>query len=356
MNPAPGGIGSILFRPLNLGVVGDDPDGTGPAVAPGTTLLDIPDLRQEGDWDCGPAAVQSVCQYFGRGPSTRQAFVEALGADPKQGTAPPAVVSLLSRLDGLKVTAGAALEVEDLTRFFHAGQPVLCPCRPDKTAASGHWVVVTGTGLGQVFLQDPAAGRRMLSEEEWLSIWYDRDADGVGYERYGIAVGEDLLSAPQEPDGDEDEGGGGNNPKPAPDPEVDARAARLREAIRQLVLDTARRMVRRVGTAAERAAKQPAKFLAFLDALEAEHGATVREALAAPVAAWSEVSGLPLGGVDVGGLLVQDIRQGLLDTSGTVAAAALADAVKTHIERVEAVVFDLPSLSILKGQGNGKDD
>lgn len=69
---------------------------------------------------------------------------------------------------------------------------------------------------------------------------------------------------------------------PAPD---DGLPAGVIAAHERLVADAARRMLRRLGTAVQRAARQPAGFSRALDALDAEHGQTVRDALAPALAA-----------------------------------------------------------------------
>lgn len=217
LNPMPGGLGKVYARPLNMEYVGGDPDGSGGGVGIADRLLDLPDVRQEADWDCGPAAVEAACAFLGVGPSGRQAYVAGLGATPEAGTSPVAVAGFLASL-GLAVTAKSKLEPVDLSRFFAAGQPVLCPCRPEGTAASGHWVAVIGTGLGQVFLHDPLLGRRMMPEADWLAIWKDVDAQGGTWERHGIACGLELLPAAQtvgkDDEDDEDETEKGSKTEP----------------------------------------------------------------------------------------------------------------------------------------------
>ena len=74
---------------------------------------------------------------------------------------------------------------------IRADEPVLV-CLQAWDAASdddGHWVVVKGYGRGRFVLGDPSEdGDIVLTEEELLDRWHDRDGDGVRYVRFGIVV------------------------------------------------------------------------------------------------------------------------------------------------------------------------
>ncbi len=335
LNPLPAGLGGLYYRPGNLLPVNADPDGAeGPGVAPGAELLDLPDLRQEGDFDCGPAAVQAVCQFFGVGPASRAEYVEALGTTRERGTSPAAVLDLLSRT-GLAATAKAGLTVADLARFFAAGHPVLCPVQAgDPGQETGHWVAVIGVGLGQVFVHDPAAGRRRVSEEEWLSRWHDRDASGAGCERFGIAVGRELYEPPA-PLAEDDP-----DPDPAPEPEPSGengdRADAIRGAAGAHLAGEVLRMVRRVATHVRRAAGKPSQFLAAVDALEGDHLAVITAALRGPA---DVLRAAGLGEPDhalAARTLLGELREGLLELAGQVRPDGLAAEVGRYFESIES--------------------
>lgn len=331
-NPIPGGAGRTYFFPLNVQPYGGDPDGPGgPAVAPGSTLLAVPDVRQEQDYDCGPAAVMAVCQFFGVGPSSRQAYIEALETTTRNGTRPAPVIALLSRL-GLACTASAELGVADLGRFFAAGQPVLCPVTVPMPAMTGHWVVVVGTGLGQVFYHDPAAGLQMCSEETWLDRWFDRDADGVSYERYGIAVGEELLPVGPGPaeGGEGGDGGDGGG---------DDQQERTLAAVKGVVRSTLARMVKRVGLHARRAAKDPAKWCEWIGTLRDEHERTISEALADPLAALAVAAGPKVYNFHhdtAASALLREVADAMLEIAGRAKADTLAGMVDEWFLRAES--------------------
>ena len=341
LNPMPGGTGKVYFRPVNLTAVGGDPDGPeGGAVGPADRLIDLPDIRQSQQWDCGAAAVLSVCQYFEVGVKTLSEAVTALGTTPQTGTTPSAILGYLSR-SGLMTTAGSGLESADLATFFAAGQPVLCPV---KTPQGGHWVAVIGTGLGYVFVQDPAMGRRMIPDAEWLEMWQDKDTAGNVYTAYGIAVGTDLL--PEVEDEEEEEveveeetettpaDTSGATSGVAPD-STDDRSKGITGVLRGLIGDAMRRQLRYIRRSATDAAKHPAKFIDWLDRMPGQQITEARLALAAPVQALGLAEGLALSAEMVAEQFLSEVREGLLETSGRFSAALLADGVSRYMMEIE---------------------
>jgi HK97 family phage portal protein len=108
-----------------------------------------------------------------------------------------------------------------------------------------------------------------------------------------------------------------------------ARSARASaEALRQMIIDTARRMVKRLAVHAIRAAKAgPAELQAFMATGMDEHRAVLLEAMTPPVTAVLGASGKVWAGRMVDGLLIE-VRRRVAATDGTVAAVEAALAVK----------------------------
>lgn len=218
----------------------------------GDALIDLPDIRQEFNFDCGAAAAMAVGAYFGVGPATLEEWRIALGTTEKDSTRPMAIVEYFLDL-GLSVTATHGMSVDDLAACWKKGMPVLTPIQeygiPSKQASFeyGHYVVVIGVALGQIFVQDPsfdnaleepggsqgetedpgvdaAPGRMMIDEDTWMAVWHDVDADGKPYIQFGIAVGQGPpVESPQgdgdktSPDADKDK-----KDKPAEEPPAGA--------------------------------------------------------------------------------------------------------------------------------------
>lgn len=257
-------------------------------------LLDVPDFRQNGAYDCGAAATHSVCAYFGVGPETEEEFIAELGTTPADGTRPGNILALLTRY-GLAVTAGQSMDLDDLAAFHDDGRPVICPIQAYGTAEeeaqeeSGHYVVVIGRGMGMVFIQDPSAGRQMVPEDEFLQNWHDRDADANEYNQYGIAVGRDVLI---DSDDDEDETAGDPEPETnaetpptaenEPEADDESGLAMDSEAIR----DAWKRMRKIEANERRRARKQPERYRERMESFYQGFDLTVAAALTPAVADW----------------------------------------------------------------------
>jgi HK97 family phage portal protein len=168
----------------------------GPAKALKVKALEVPDIRQAADWDCGPAAVMAVATFFKVGPTEEADYIDALGTTPEDGTSPEAIVEVLRQL-GLQTVARDDLTVDDLSGFVGAGSPVIV-CVQDYEEApadiahesAGHYVIVcdvqdNGTEV-TLTLQDPSAGPVAMSATDFLARWQDRGASGE-YVHYGIA-------------------------------------------------------------------------------------------------------------------------------------------------------------------------
>jgi HK97 family phage portal protein len=373
-NPIPDGDGCKYFMPLNMAPVGGEtpPDETPAGQQTPGALLEVPDIRQPDHYSCGACAAMCVGQYFGVGPSSLQEWKDALGTDMEQSTRPMRIVEHLSSL-GLVVTSAHNMTLDDLRRFWRAGQPVICPVQdygPFLPGAAtfdyGHYLTVIGASLGYVFAQDSSAdnalegegsdaapGRVMIAEQKWLENWHDTDIDGNPYAAFGIAVGRELLpeavatDALDQPD-DEAEGkpgepiapvdqpmgaAGGNSPVPVSD--TPARQQIL-DAHQRLLSDVFRRMAKRIGLHARRAAKNPRDFGGWLDTFEAEHADIVTAAFGPVVDALAAVEGRAAYPASFASGFLSRLRADLLDLSGKCTAQGLLAEVDKHMSALES--------------------
>lgn len=225
-NHQPGGIGDVFYRPLNMSIVKAEPeDDDGDevpaitqqqAVKDGEELIDVPDIRQPTAWSCGAAAAMCVGKYFGVGPDSIEEWIQELGTDVEYSTKPRHISDYLARL-GLAVTSAQNMTVNDLRNFWRKGMPVICPVQdygsvrePGAKFLYGHYLTVIGAAMGYVFAQDSseenviepgsdsvqAPGRIMIAEDEWMSIWHDKDFDGNEFICFGMAVAKELEVEP----------------------------------------------------------------------------------------------------------------------------------------------------------------
>jgi ABC-type bacteriocin/lantibiotic exporter with double-glycine peptidase domain len=142
-------------------------------------VIQIPDVRQQDDFDCGAAVVRAVLRLYDKRPPHA---VDAL-ANPVQGLAPDTVEAVF-RAAGLPVLAGN-LTLDDLRHFTRLGRPVVCPTAID----GGHWVAVAGVGRSRVHYHDPLRGPRSMAFPQWLESWRGSTRYGHHYDAFGIVVG-----------------------------------------------------------------------------------------------------------------------------------------------------------------------
>ncbi len=138
-------------------------------------ILDVPDVRQRHDFDCGAACLETVFRFHGL-PKPR--WVSAL-ATPIDGMSPETVRAVASAVFGSVVSGH--LTVGLLDGFVRDGKPVIA----HATFADGieHWVVVVGVTRARVHFHCPTDGRDSLSLADWDAVWRD---DGGRYRRYGV--------------------------------------------------------------------------------------------------------------------------------------------------------------------------
>jgi HK97 family phage portal protein len=345
----------------------DDDEDDSPAAAQGeagTELLDLPDIRQQDDYSCGAAAAMAVGQYFGVGPDTLEEWKAALSTTEQKSTRPFAIVQYLTEL-GLVVTAGGDLTIEDLKACWRAGQPVICPIQeygiPSKQASFlyGHYVVVIGAALGHIFVadssidnvlegqdSDQAPGRSLISEEDWLRVWHDQDIDGKQYIRFGIAVGKELPKEPEPappetpPAAPPAKPAGPAKPAPARD--------RLLEVHRRLIEDATRRMCKRIGIQARKAAKDADKFSSWLAGLETDNRAVMMEAMGPAIEAALLVIGAERSTGDLVDVLLATLRDEL-EARAAAPAGGLEESVDRLMGDYESYMPSSFAASILSG-------
>lgn len=174
-------------------------------------FLELPNLRQYGDYSCGTTCVQMVMNwlYPQAGDKNLTAYEEALGTTREDGTPPESILQYFAD-NGVEAEAARDRTIQDLVEALDNGHPmVLClqawtdapdgsfnvtdPTDPDTYFTCGHWVICVGyqkTREGyRFFFNDPACvGHALLEEEELEVRWTDLDADGQELRHYGIEI------------------------------------------------------------------------------------------------------------------------------------------------------------------------
>lgn len=143
-------------------------------------MINLPDVRQDDDWDCGRACARAVLSSF----SIHVGHSDIRLANPVQGMCPSTLEAII-RSYHLSVLSGH-LRVHDLKHFTDTGRPVICPI----SILGGHWVVVCGVSRGSVYYHDPITGPMQRARvASWVSNWRDTDSKGNGYVNWGIVCG-----------------------------------------------------------------------------------------------------------------------------------------------------------------------
>lgn len=174
-------------------------------------VLEVPDVRQETDYDCGAAAALAVVRYHGVGDDSWSVAdaMTALDTNATEGTPPYEIGRYMTRL-GLPTATATGMTVDQLGAYCDQGWPVLVPvqalwCEPfdQDRCCCGHWVVVTGVtnpsrGVKTVHVHDPSMGTVNVKADDFERCWFDTgktNPDGQNspsvkrYERMGLAVG-----------------------------------------------------------------------------------------------------------------------------------------------------------------------
>ena len=143
----------------------------------GEVMLQLPEIRQKGEYDCGPTARKIVEDYLG-------IRIPTVHATPVDGLSPSALENAF-RKAGACVLSGN-MTISDLRHQTRLGRPVVCLV---THKGEGHYVVVAGVGTRYVHYQCPDEGRRMELDSRFLQQWYDHSARwGYDYKCWGIAV------------------------------------------------------------------------------------------------------------------------------------------------------------------------
>lgn len=140
-------------------------------------MLDLPDIRQQHDWDCGRAAVLTVCDALGVArpnvPATALTGIDPLSVEQTLWAA------------GLSVQSGR-MTAADLRHHTRLGRPVIALVT--EASGVGHWVTVAGLARGRVRLQCPGHGPMCEPVARFVSRWQDTDRLGRRFVRWGIAA------------------------------------------------------------------------------------------------------------------------------------------------------------------------
>ncbi|MDY0060213.1 MAG: N-formylglutamate amidohydrolase [Myxococcota bacterium] len=162
-------------------------------------VLEIHNLRQTFDFDCGAKALQTLFAYYGVD-LREDALLRELEVDETHGTDVQKMIRLAERL-GFRVESGTGWTLEQVKQHVLAERPVIVLLQAwvnrfmtlrdwRHSWDDGHYAVVMGYNEEVLFFQDPASlHTTWLREAEFLARWHDRDPHtGEKLHNFGLVL------------------------------------------------------------------------------------------------------------------------------------------------------------------------
>jgi len=152
----------------------------GSITAGNRAVIQLPDIRQQTDYDCGAVCCHIVWQHYGM-PRRRVASTQIDGTDPR-------TLEAALRVSGLPVLSGE-MTLADLSHFTRT-RPVIVLAKTTTDPATGHYMVCAGQRDRRLYFQCPSRGPVVETPRRFDRRWHDVDRHGVTFRRWGIVVGQ----------------------------------------------------------------------------------------------------------------------------------------------------------------------
>jgi len=157
--------------------------------------VQLPAVRQSHNYDCGAAALRSVCEHFKVGPEKEADFIKACKTSKKNGTRPSDIIRCAEQF-GLNTRAKSGMTFQEMRSFLDMQRPIICCIQAYgtekgyKDLESGHYVVAIGYDGNHIYFEDPSmkGSRGMLPYKEFAKRWHDKESDGTKYHRWGVVI------------------------------------------------------------------------------------------------------------------------------------------------------------------------
>ena len=147
---------------------------------------DLPPVRQDTDYTCGPTALEAVTKSEGK-PHSEEQLARLAHADKETGT-PPDDLTTAAWKTGLPAHEEEYMSVEELKQKLDAKLPVICDIQAYGTKdeyehrESGHYVTAVGYDAHHVYFRDPSIGSKVgkLPITEFKARWKDQEDETRG--------------------------------------------------------------------------------------------------------------------------------------------------------------------------------
>lgn len=141
----------------------------------------LADIRQQGDHDCGIAAVRVVLRHYRK--KWADDYAVRLNTNEIDGT-DPRNIEIMFRFLGFGVVSGN-MSTEDLRHYTSLNRPVIALV---QRAGIGHYVVVASLDGGRIHYQCPVDGPVSGSLQHFARNWSDIDRLGTIYDSFGVVA------------------------------------------------------------------------------------------------------------------------------------------------------------------------
>ncbi len=147
---------------------------------------------QRTSFTCGPACLRSILHYYAI--DVPESELVSMGDIDKDGTS-PSMLRQLAREYGFRFYSKHNATIHDLEKWLLRELPILTLMQAwgANNGHSGHYVLVSGLSSNEIILADPSnfslgyfTQQKRMSKEEFLSRWFDCDAERTY--RHWIAI------------------------------------------------------------------------------------------------------------------------------------------------------------------------
>jgi len=148
-------------------------------------VIDLNNMRQSFDFDCGVKALQTVFAFYGDDIQAGK-LMQELKTSPEDGTQVRRIIKT-AKAHGYKVKASKDLSYKQLRKLVSDGYPAIVLVQawaervmtPEDWAADwddSHYAIVIGLDDDKIVFEDPASIRRVwLPKKEFLIRWHGKD-------------------------------------------------------------------------------------------------------------------------------------------------------------------------------------
>lgn len=162
-------------------------------------MIELHNLRQTYDFDCGAKALQGVLAFYGV-EEREDVLLADLSSDPTHGTSLENMTRV-ARQRGFDVECSSGWTLDQVKGHIDEGRPVIVAIQAwsekylslrewRENYDDGHYVVVIGYDGPVLYFEDPASFHRTwLKENEFMARWHDEDPKtGEKYIRVGLVL------------------------------------------------------------------------------------------------------------------------------------------------------------------------